>query len=172
MNAFVERQKEFLKTPEKSKFIVFEPVHTGLLGGGGGGGGGVDVDIVNAVDGMIELSFYFLFLFFLDLSLVLVGLGNRLEGLVSTFLLALLSERGFLVNFDYTDPRTRFLFFSFLFFSFFFSFFFFSFLFFSFLFFSFLFFSFLFFSFLFFSFLFFALLCFASFLLYSSQNHF
>ena len=30
MNIFVERQKKLLKDPENGKFVVFQPVHTGL----------------------------------------------------------------------------------------------------------------------------------------------
>uniref|UniRef100_A0A7S4N652 Fucosyltransferase n=1 Tax=Paramoeba aestuarina TaxID=180227 RepID=A0A7S4N652_9EUKA len=63
MIKFVERQQKLLETPKRSKFIVFQPVHTGL--------------------------------------------GNRLEGMVSTFLIAYLTGRGFLVNFDHYDPKTR-----------------------------------------------------------------
>jgi hypothetical protein len=34
------------------------------------------------------------------------GIGNRLQGLISTFLLAYLTNRAFLVNWDYLDPLT------------------------------------------------------------------
>jgi hypothetical protein len=62
MQNFVRRQEQILKDP-KGKFIIFQPVHTGL--------------------------------------------GNRIEGMVSTFLLAYFTDRAFIVNWDYYDPKTN-----------------------------------------------------------------